>query len=208
MAQIVYPIQEFVGLNMCAIKIRFRSCGFTLVELMVTIAVAVLIMAVAAPNFLDLQRSSQLTSTTNTLTAALNSTRSEAMKFGTFSMLVPRDNTNWNSGWRVFVDKNLNQAFDAEIDELILEQPAPPDFLIIEGNGTAAETQPFVLYNGSGYSRTKAGGFGALTFTIRRNDVSAAQADSQTRRLIISRTGRVRSCRPASDATCTANTTN
>ena len=179
--------------------------GFTLIELMVTIAVAAVLMAWAAPNFVEFRRNSALTSTTNTLTAALNSARSEAMKHSAFAMVVPQDNANWATGWRVFVDKNLNQTFDAGTDQLVLEQMALPDFLLISGNGTAAEGSPYVLYNGSGYSRTKNGAFGALTFTIERNDVTGDQRTQQTRRLIVSRTGRVRSCRPASDTTCTAN---
>ena len=182
--------------------------GFTLIELMVTIAVAAVLMAWAAPNFVELRRNSALTSTTNTLTAALNSARSEAMKHSAFAMVVPQDNANWATGWRVFVDKNLNQTFDAGTDQLVLEQTALPDFLLISGNGTAAGGSPYVLYNGSGYSRTKNGAFGALTFTIERNDVTGDRRTQQTRRLIVSRTGRVRSCRPASDATCTANATN
>lgn len=179
--------------------------GFTLIELMVTIAVAAVLMAWAAPNFVEFRRNSALTSTTNTLTAALNSARSEAMKHSAFAMVVPQDNVNWATGWRVFVDKNLNQTFDAGTDQLVLEQTALPDFLLISGNGTAAGGSPYVLYNGSGYSRTKNGAFGALTFTIERNDVTGDQRTQQTRRLIVSRTGRVRSCRPASDTTCTAN---
>ena len=103
------------------------------------------------------------------------------------------------------MDKNLNQTFDAGTDQLVLEQTALPDFLLISGNGTAAGGSPYVLYNGSGYSRTKNGAFGALTFTIERNDVTGDRRTQQTRRLIVSRTGRVRSCRPASDTTCTAN---
>ncbi len=179
--------------------------GFTLIELMVTIAVAAVLMAWAAPNFVEFRRNSALTSTTNTLTAALNSARSEAMKHSAFAMVVPQDNANWATGWRVFVDKNLNQTFDAGTDQLVLEQMALPDFLLISGNGTAAGGSPYVLYNGSGYSRTKNGAFGALTFTIERNDVTGDRRTQQTRRLIVSRTGRVRSCRPASDTTCTAN---
>lgn len=182
----------------------FRLRGFTLIELMTVIAIAAILMTVAAPSFIEFQRNSALTSTTNTLTAALNSARSEAMKHGSFAMVVPRVGTDWASGWRVFVDKNLDQVFDAG-DQLVLEQDALPVFLTITGNGAAADASPYVLYNGSGYSRTRNGGFGALTFSIRRNDVSANRADDQTRRLVVSRTGRVRSCRPVVDKTCTEN---
>ena len=170
---------------------RYRLRGFTLVELVVTIAIAAILMMFAAPSFVNFRRNSELTSTTNTLTASLNAARSEAMKYGTFAMVVPQNNTDgWKSGWRVFVDKNLNQEFDSG-DTLVLEQGV-----------LAAESLPYVMYNGSGYSRTKNGAFGALTFTIQRNDVPSEEADVLARRLIVSRTGRVRFCRPKQDTTC------
>lgn len=197
--------KKSVGLDAYTRKSRLR--GFTLIELMVTIAIAAVLLMLAAPSFVDFRRNSELTSTTNTLTASLNAARSEAMKYGAFAMIVPRDNSNWRTGWRVFVDKNLNQVFDDGVDELVLEQGDLANFLSITGNGSAAESPPYVIYNGSGYSRTKNGAFGALTFTIQRNDVPSAKADEQTRRLIVSRTGRVRSCRPKQDATCGASAT-
>lgn len=206
MARIVHLTLKPVGLDMCTNKIR--SYGFTLIELMVTITVAAVLMSVAVPSFVDFQRNSELTSATNTLTASLNAARSEAMKHGTNAMVVPTDSSAWRNGWRVFVDKNLNQEFDAGVDALVLEQPGVANFLEISGNGSSNESPPYVLYNGSGYSRVKSGGFGALTFTIKRNDVPSVRTAEQTRRLIVSRTGRVRSCRPALEAaTCKENST-
>ena len=193
-------IKKSVGPDVYSGRSRLR--GFTLVELVVTIAIAAILMMFAAPSFVNFRRNSELTSTTNTLTASLNAARSEAMKYGTFAMVVPQNNTDgWKSGWRVFVDKNLNQEFDSG-DTLVLEQGVLADFLSITGNGSAAESLPYVMYNGSGYSRTKNGAFGALTFTIQRNDVPSEEADVLARRLIVSRTGRVRFCRPKQDTTC------
>lgn len=181
--------------------------GFTLIELMVTIAVAAVLMTVAVPSFVTFQRNAELTSTTNTLIAAMNAARSEAMKRGAFAMVVPKDGSSWSSGWIVFLDKDLSQDFDATKDEAIFEQTAPSSYITVGGSGVAAGSAPYVLYNGSGYSKDKSGGFGALTISVARNDVGAAQAADQTRRIIIAATGRIRSCRPAQDSTCTAGAT-
>lgn len=188
-------------------SIRARQLGFTLIELMVTIAIAAILMMVAAPSFVTFQRNSELTSATNTLIAAINAARGEAMKRGAFAMVVPKDGAHWSSGWIVFVDKDLDKAFDTSEDEVVLDQIAPSDYITVSGTGAAAETSPYVLYDGSGYSKTKSGGFGALTFSIVRNDVSSAQASEQARRIIIAATGRTRSCRPSQDTTCTASAT-
>ena len=186
---------------------RVRVRGFTLIELMVTIAVAAVLMMIAAPSFIAFQRNAELTSTTNTLIAAINTARGEAMKRGAYAMVVPKDGSQWSSGWIVFVDKDLSMGFDASKDDVVLEQPAPSGYITISGNGIAAGAAPYVLYNGSGYSRDKSGAFGALTFSIARNDVATGQADEQTRRIIVAATGRTRSCRPSQDSTCTTSAT-
>ena len=49
-----------------------RNGGFTLIELMVTIALAAVLMTIAAPSFVQYQRNSELTSLTNSLLAAIN----------------------------------------------------------------------------------------------------------------------------------------
>ncbi|WP_045727374.1 Tfp pilus assembly protein FimT/FimU [Xanthomonas sp. GPE 39] len=57
-----------------------RQRGFTVVELMVTIAILAILVALAVPSFTALMRSNRLTSTANELVAALQLTRSEAVR--------------------------------------------------------------------------------------------------------------------------------
>ncbi len=63
---------------------RYRQArGFTLIELMVTLTVAAILLAIAVPSFTYLTVSSKLTTTANDLVAALNVARSEAIKRNT-----------------------------------------------------------------------------------------------------------------------------
>src|SRR4029453_2229612 len=62
---------------------RRRAPGFTLVELMFTLAVGSVLMAIAVPSFNQLMASSQLTTQANSFVAALNLARSEAIKRNT-----------------------------------------------------------------------------------------------------------------------------
>ena len=180
-------------------KHRARAKGFTLIELMVTVSLVVILMAVAVPSLTTFQRNAQLTSFSNTMLASINAARGEAMKRGQFAVVVPSDGTNWSSGWIVFVDVAVagatpfNGVYDSASDITILTQPAPPSYLTI-------------TFDASGYSKTKAGGFGALTFEVKRNDATGADALAQTRRIKVASTGRVRVCTPVSspDALCLA----
>ena len=59
---------------------RGRSRGFTIIELMITLVVAAILLAIAIPSFNYLTVSSKLTTTANGLVNALGIARSEAIK--------------------------------------------------------------------------------------------------------------------------------
>jgi type IV fimbrial biogenesis protein FimT len=170
-----------------------KTAGFTLIEMMVTIAVLVVLLGLAAPSFATFQRNSELTSAANTLLSSLAAARSEAMKRGRNVTVVPIDGTNWTSGWIVFVDETGFGTKGSTETELT-RQPA------LETSLTAA-TEPsglvYVMFNGSGYPRLAAGGFQA-------SSIDFSIASGETRRIISSPAGRLRVCKPA-EAGCTAS---
>ena len=179
--------------------------GFTLIELMVTLAILAILMAVATPNFTAYQRNSELTSITNSLVAAINSARGEAMKRGRYAMVAPVDKEDWSNGWVVFVDIDRSQDYDSSTDDiLILEREAVPVYVTVSGNGSSAAAEPYLMFDPVGYPKTKDGGFSSVSISIARNDVSSDQIDAETRRIVLSSAGRVRSCKPAADSTCTS----
>ncbi len=177
--------------------------GFTLIELMVTLALAAILMAVAVPSITTFMRNAELTSFTNSLLAALNAARGEAMKRGRYCLVVPKDGSSWDSGWVVFVDMDRSQT-NTSGDFTVLSSDAKQSYITVTGNGSATGTTPYIMYDASGYSRLKNAGFGALTLEVKRNDVSGTEAVTQTRRIKISSTGRPRICTPktSSDSTC------
>ena len=181
--------------------------GFTLIELMVSVALIAIMLTLAVPSLTTFQRNAELTSATNTLVSAINAARGEAMKRGVYAAIVPADASNWSSGWIVFVDTNRNGIYDSTVDTVAMTKEAPPTYLTISGNGIASGSTPYIMFDASGYAKSKGGGVGNLTFTIARNDVNASQLADQTRRLIISVTGRVRTCKPSTDSTCSVSAT-
>ncbi|MEX8191363.1 GspH/FimT family pseudopilin [Comamonas guangdongensis] len=181
--------------------------GFTLIELMVTMAVAAVLLMVAAPGVVSFQRNSEMTSITNSLLSAINAARAEAMKTGLNAMVVPADGKNWSSGLIVFVDKDRDNVYTENSDVLVLEREAMPSYITISGTGNANSANPYIMFNGSGYAKSYGlpAGVANLTLTIARNDIVAAQANAEMRRIVVALTGRVRSCRPSNDSSCTPN---
>lgn len=93
---------------------QIRSLGFTLIELMVTITIAGILLAIAIPNFTSIITSNRLTTITNELVTSLNLARSEAIKRGVQVTVLRKgpNSSEWESGWDVFVDINGNETFD------------------------------------------------------------------------------------------------
>lgn len=98
------------------------SRGFTLVELMVTIAVLAVILSIALPNFSEMIRANRTQTQANLLLKSFNLARSEAIKRGAAVRVSALDNGNWHLGWRVWSDLNGNGSFDSA--ELLRISPA------------------------------------------------------------------------------------
>lgn len=91
--------------------------GFTLLELMVVIAIIAIFMGLAAPSFSSLITSTRLSSQTNELMADIRFARSEAAARGTRVVICPNTDggtscstsaSDWASGRLVFVDTNAD----------------------------------------------------------------------------------------------------
>ncbi len=88
-----------------------KSRGFTLVELMITVAIAVILAAIALPNYREFMARMAVTENTNDLIGSLNVARAEAVKRGRPAAVIANGG-NWSNGWQVVVAK----ASDATID--------------------------------------------------------------------------------------------
>jgi type IV fimbrial biogenesis protein FimT len=95
------------------------NSGFTLIELMVTIALAAIILTQAVPSFNALVQNNRLISQKNEFISTLNLARSEALKRGTrvtvcaSSDKTTCDTTDWEQGWIVFSDHDADNVLDS-----------------------------------------------------------------------------------------------
>lgn len=74
--------------------------GFTLIELMVTIAILAILMTVAVPSFVEFTRNNRVTSQTNDLVTAFNYARSEASRRSQ-PVSLSASGADFNAGWCV-----------------------------------------------------------------------------------------------------------
>ena len=96
-----------------------RTAGFTLIELMITVFVMAVVIAISVPLFTNIVNASRLTSNANELVAAIQSARAEAIRqnqraslCGSNDGLSCSNTTPWR-GWVVFADVNGNGVVDA-----------------------------------------------------------------------------------------------
>ncbi len=192
-------------------RTHVHNHGFTLIELMITVALVAITLGLATPSILAFQRNADLTSSVNSLVAAVNAAKSEAIKRGRYVVIVPLVGSSWASGWRIFVDVDRSTTFSSGDIAIAVGDPAPSYLNVTASPGsTAADSPPYVMFDSSGYPRDKTSGFAGFTMSFVRNDVAASDAPSQTRRMMLANTGRVRSCKPksTSDSTCPVSGSN
>jgi type IV fimbrial biogenesis protein FimT len=170
-----------------------KNSGFTLLELLITVALISILAAFAIPSMRTFSQNDRLTTNINTMIGHLAYARSEAVKrHAQVSICISNDTVgctggNWEDGWIVYVDADANGTFDAAtLNEDILRVNQA-----LDGNNTLAPTAQYttqVTYDNRGFV-TSTGGF------LLCDDRTGAFGKTIT----ISNTGRVRF---QDDSTC------
>ncbi len=165
--------------------------GFTLIELMVTLAVAAILLTVGVPSFRATVENNRLTIAANELVSALNLARSEAIKRGVrVTVCKSADGAtcttsgDWEKGWIVFTDIDNNAAYDSDTEMLLRTYEGVKGQVTLVGNTNVSD---YVSYVASGRSALTGGGFQAGTIKV---------CDDRTgnvgKKVVLSSTGRLR----------------
>jgi type IV fimbrial biogenesis protein FimT len=174
-----------------------RQHAFTLIELMVTLAVLGIGLMVAVPSFISITNTNRTASQTNSLIGALNYARNEATtRSSPVSVCTSNTGTScvtgigWTGGWIVFVDGGTQGQVDAGDQVLRVYGATSPGSTI----STSAALTNYISYSASGISS----GQGDFILCDSSGTASA-------RKVSVTRIGRVSLQTGAGVGTCTAS---
>lgn len=180
---------------------RSRANGFSLIELMVVVAMVAILAGLAAPSFTEMLRNNRLAAASSALQVSLSLARSEAVKRGSDARVTVAANItagSWINGWTVFADQTTtaNLGLGPTVDSASvarLEVVGAPS-----GPVSVAQTGMlnYFSYNGQG-RMIDATGAGVVNRAFW-----FFYDTSQKYCLIVNNTGRVRAARVDSSASC------
>jgi len=167
--------------------VRVMSCtprGFTLIEIMVTVAVSVILLAVAVPNYINFMRSNKLSTNVNTFVQALQFARLEARgrgatlcastgKVGATSGHEECDSADWGKGWIVFSDYDTSGTLNGNDEILRVGEAFSADLTIMAAATLAADTAK-VTFGRQGF-HVPAGAEHSFEFCIGRGGKGAGR---------------------------------
>jgi type IV fimbrial biogenesis protein FimT len=148
---------------------RPRSGGFTLIELMVSLTLIGILLALGVPSFARLMAANRMAMQTNEVVSMLNLARTEAVRRG-LAVAVRADSSSadFAGGWKMFTDANADGAIPSTptpSDGTVLREEAAasgrttirrvlrggaaPDYTYADADSSVGD-RAYVIFNGRG----------------------------------------------------------
>ena len=166
--------------------------GFTLLELLITIALIAIVMGIGVPSYQDFVVKNRIQTQASEIRSSLAMARVEAIRRGLWIRVCPGQDGcrggNWHEGWNSFVDRNSNDIRTEADDETHLEVHTR-----LDGGSTLTGIER-VVFLGDGTAS-------AAAFPVVLTLCTADDHAQHRRRIEVTRLGRVRVCGP-SDESC------
>lgn len=157
-----------------------RESGFTLIELVVTIAVAAILMAVAIPSFRGTLQNNRMTTQANEFVTAFNMARSEAIRRAQ-NVIICAPSVNWQNGAEVRIGATSCTTGT---------QLRAAQALSGGTNITPNHTNTVITYQSSGgISATFPASYGYLQFKLSNGTYNRWLCINRTGRIAVNRDG-------------------
>jgi type IV fimbrial biogenesis protein FimT len=175
-------------------RLGMRQRGFTLIEMMVAIAIVGVLLSIAVPSFQALIYGMRASAEANAVVSAIRFARTEAVKRGTVVSIAPASgSTSLSEGWVVFVDPtNSRSVTTAGIQRLAVRDDIAGK-MIITAHGACAAASPA----NANMSMNRFGNCGddavpAMRVMVGVSDSSGSAIDTKYRRAVcLSPAGRI-----------------
>jgi prepilin-type N-terminal cleavage/methylation domain-containing protein len=168
--------------------------GFTLLEVMVVIAIASILAAVGIPSFVGIMNDIRQKSAVNLLASDLNMARGEAIKRNARVLLCARNSAGtgcattaatWTAGWVACADADANGACDAAATDVFVVRPALDSRLTLSALDSGGTAVTSVRFNANSTQ-------GAGTLTVNYS-LGGTWSGATTRSVSVANTGNISS---------------
>ena len=105
--------------------IKKRTKGFTLMELMITLAIAAILMGMGMPSYYRFAKRQTITNETNNMISDLHFARLHAINNGVTVKVTSNNGVNWQGGWTIT---------NAATTTVLLQKQAIPGGVTMVGN--------------------------------------------------------------------------
>ncbi|MBB3175977.1 GspH/FimT family pseudopilin [Variovorax sp. Sphag1AA] len=160
--------------------------GFTLIEMMVVVALVAILGTIAVPGFRDLLLNQRLASNTSDFVAALSLARAEAMKRSQKVALEPIDD-DWSNGWEVAMTVGNEREVLRTFDGLRTG-------VVVDTSSTTGGLKQALAYDANGFLSSKAAG--CLTLKAETGRRSS---------IVLAMSGRPKLCDPDKSGDCASS---
>ena len=146
--------------------------GFSLIELLVTIAIAAILGGLAAPSFKKMIDANRIQTGASALQGDMMFARTEAVKRGIWVSICPSSDQAtcstsnvWQNGWIVFNDQNGSGTMQSGDNVLRVRAKLPGGSTIV---ASPAPTQNAIIFNREGFTTNL--GTTQVAFTFHTSD--------------------------------------
>lgn len=130
-------------------SLRKKQTGFTLIELIIIVAIIAILLVWAIPNFAPILRGYELRSSVDRVNNSIGWARAEAIRQQKFVMIEP-DSSGWQGGWKVCIDGEAQDSCSTAATLLRTEEPMDNKITAAAGSVSIIKINPSGMLLSSG----------------------------------------------------------